>query len=181
MHDSGYRSQGVAAAVALVNAATVPGADASDEALRALLRAHGFRWSELDEAGARRLRAWGRNLRPLFETGELREAVDLLNRLMLRTPMHPHLSAHDGEPLHLHFAPPSARLPDRFRATTLMRLAELLAEHGLTRTGVCAAGGCGRVYADTSRGGRRRFCSASCANRTNVAAFRSRRAGPGDI
>jgi predicted RNA-binding Zn ribbon-like protein len=30
------------------------------------------------------------------------------------------------------------------------------------------------VYVDVSRNAQRRFCSESCANRTNVAAFRAR-------
>ncbi|QXJ26334.1 CGNR zinc finger domain-containing protein [Actinomadura graeca] len=101
--------------------------------------------------------------------------MGMLNELMLEVPMHPHLADHEPHGLHMHYAPPSSRLPHRFRATTLMNLAELVVEHGLGRTGVCAAGDCDRVYADTSRSGRRRFCSETCANRTNVAAFRARR------
>ncbi|MEO3867710.1 CGNR zinc finger domain-containing protein [Nonomuraea sp. B12E4] len=41
---------------------------------------------------------------------------------------------------------------------------------------VSAHGGrCQVVYVDTSRNGRRRFCSPGCANRVNVAAHRARR------
>ncbi|MEU6393024.1 CGNR zinc finger domain-containing protein [Streptomyces sp. NPDC046939] len=58
-------------------------------------------------------------------------------------------------------------------ATTLRRY---LAEHGFTRIGICTAGHCADVYIDQSPGGRRRFCSVTCQNRTRVAAFRSRRA-----
>ncbi|MQY09355.1 CGNR zinc finger domain-containing protein [Actinomadura macrotermitis] len=174
MPTTGYRSQGVAAAVALVNAVTVTGDD-GDEALRALLREHGFAWREFTPEEAGLYRDWARTLRPFFEAAELADAVALLNELLLRIPMNPHLSVHDGHGLHLHYAPPSAGLLARFRASTLMWLAALVCEHGLGRTGVCAAQGCARVYADTSRAGRRRFCSESCANRTNVAAFRARR------
>jgi predicted RNA-binding Zn ribbon-like protein len=101
--------------------------------------------------------------------------VDLLNGLLGDVPMHPHLADHDELGLHLHYAPPEVDLAHRFRATTLMNLSELVCDHGIDRIGVCAAPGCDRVYADDSRGGRRRFCSDGCANRTNVAAFRARR------
>ncbi len=175
MRVTGYRSHGVAAAVALVNAVTSAGGDDSAGAIRAILRDNEFFWQEFRDEDAEEFRRWGRTLRPFFTAARLEEATALLNRLMLEVPMHPHLSDHEPHGLHMHYAPPSSRLPDRFRATTLMNLADLVVDHGLGRTGVCAAGGCDRVYADTSRAGRRRFCSEACANRTNVAAFRARR------
>lgn len=178
MRVSGYRTRGVAASVALVNAVTSGGGDDGDVALRELLRVNGFFWEQYGTADGAALRRWGRTLRAFFEASALEEAVQVLNRLMLETPMHPHLSDHDELGLHLHYAPPSSELPHRFRATTLMGLSELVCEHGIGRTGVCAADGCDRVYADTSRAGRRRFCSEPCANRTNVAAFRARRRTP---
>lgn len=174
MRGTRYGSHGVSAAVALVNAVTGAGGDDSPGALRRVLRENDFFWREFEDADADDLRRWGRVLRPFFEARRLQDATALLNRLMLEIPLHPHLSDHEPHGLHMHYAPPSSRLPDRFRATTLMHLAELLVEHGLGRTGVCAAEGCDRVYADTSRAGRRRFCSEACANRTNVAAFRAR-------
>ncbi|MFC4910001.1 CGNR zinc finger domain-containing protein [Actinomadura gamaensis] len=179
MKITGYRSHGVAAAVALVNAVTVAGGDGSPNALREILRVHGFVWQDFDPATADEFRAWGRELRPFFEAPGLHEAVAVLNGLLERTPTHPHLADHDGLGLHMHHAPPSAKLPLRFRATTLMHLSELVCTYGVGRTGVCAAPDCDRVYADTSRAGRRRYCSETCANRTNVAAFRARRRSPG--
>jgi predicted RNA-binding Zn ribbon-like protein len=176
---TGYKSHGVSAAVALVNAVTSENGDDSEDALRGLLRDHGFFWREFEPAQAESFREWGRMLRGFFESTDLGAAVDLLNEQLLGIPMHPHLSDH-GDPagLHIHYAPPSASLPLRFRATTLMNLSELVCKYGLSRTGVCAAEGCDRVYADTSRSGRRRFCSEACANRTNVAAFRARKRHP---
>ncbi|WP_067480552.1 CGNR zinc finger domain-containing protein [Actinomadura hibisca] len=175
MHITGYRSHGVAAAVALVNAVTGSGDDDGPDALREILRANNFFWQDFQDHDAEAFQILGRALRPFFEATELAQAVEVLNDLMLETPMHPHLSGHDNLGLHLHYAPPSAKLPLRFRATTLMNLSAMVCEHGLGRSGVCAAEGCDRVYADTSRAGRRRFCSEACANRTNVAAFRARR------
>ncbi|TDC97100.1 CGNR zinc finger domain-containing protein [Actinomadura sp. 7K507] len=175
MRITGYKSHGVAAAAALVNAVTSADGDDSADALRRILRENEFFWEEFADADADAFRHWGRVLRPFFEAARVEDAMALLNGLMLEVPMHPHLADHEPHGLHMHYAPPSSRLPDRVRATTLMNLAELIVEHGLGRTGVCAADGCDRVYADTSRAGRRRFCSESCSNRTNVAAFRARR------
>ncbi|WP_175393031.1 CGNR zinc finger domain-containing protein [Leisingera sp. JC1] len=42
------------------------------------------------------------------------------------------------------------------------------------RFGVCDAHHCNRVYFDTSRNGKRRYCSMQCQNRAKVAAFRQR-------
>jgi hypothetical protein len=152
MRITGYRSHGVGAAAALVNAVTGAEGDDSDEALRAVLAGHGFFVERFTAATAAELRSWARTLRAFFEAETLDAAVDMLNGLLAGVPMHPHLSDHDLG-LHLHYAPPQADLAHRFRATTLMNLS------------------------DDSRGGRRRFCSDGCANRTNVAAFRARRRG----
>jgi predicted RNA-binding Zn ribbon-like protein len=175
MRITGYKSHGVSAAAALVNAVTSTGGDDGDEALRDVLADHGFFVERFTPATAAALRPWARTLRSFFEAGTLDTAVALLNRLLADVPMHPHLADHDERGLHLHYAPPEVDLGHRFRATTLMNLSELLCDHGIDRIGVCAAPDCDRVYADDSRGGRRRFCSDGCANRTNVAAFRARR------
>jgi predicted RNA-binding Zn ribbon-like protein len=175
MRVTGYKSHGVGAAAALVNAVTSTEGVATDDALRGVLADHGFFVDAFTAATAARLRPWARALRAVFEAETLDTAVDLLNALLADVPMHPHLSDHDELGLHLHYAPPEVDLAHRFRATTLMNLSELVCDHGIDRIGVCAAPGCDRVYADDSRGGRRRFCSDACANRTNVAAFRARR------
>ncbi|MEU5878898.1 CGNR zinc finger domain-containing protein [Spirillospora sp. NPDC047279] len=172
---TGYKSKAVAAAVALVNAVTTREGDGGEDALRELLRVNEFFWEQFEPADAEVFREWGRTLRPFFEATELDEATGLLNALMLAIPMHPHIANHEPHGLHMHYAPPSSRLVERFRAATLMKLSELVCQYGLGRTGVCAADGCENVYADTSKAGRRRFCSETCANRTNVAAFRARR------
>ncbi|MGW7276460.1 CGNR zinc finger domain-containing protein [Streptomyces sp. NPDC054864] len=57
-----------------------------------------------------------------------------------------------------------------------LTLRAFLADHGFARIGVCTGSHCADVYIDQSPGGRRRFCSVTCQNRTRVAAFRSRRA-----
>ncbi|RJL26567.1 CGNR zinc finger domain-containing protein [Bailinhaonella thermotolerans] len=175
MRVTGYRSQGVAASAALVNAVTTRQADATDDELCALLAEHNFFIANVTADDMKAVRAWAWTLRRVFECADLDEAVALLNDLMLEVPMHPHLSDHDGRGLHMHYAPPGAKFPHRLRATTLFCLATAVSESGVQRVGVCAAPGCDRVYADTSPSGRRRFCSDACANRTNVAVFRARK------
>ncbi|MEV8314876.1 CGNR zinc finger domain-containing protein [Streptomyces sp. NPDC059900] len=61
-------------------------------------------------------------------------------------------------------------------AAAAITLRQYLADHGFARIGICTGGHCADVYIDQSPGGRRRFCSVTCQNRTRVAAFRSRRA-----
>jgi predicted RNA-binding Zn ribbon-like protein len=50
----------------------------------------------------------------------------------------------------------------------------LVSEYGISRHGGCAAEGCSKVFADTSRNAARRYCSSACANRSAVAAHRAR-------
>jgi predicted RNA-binding Zn ribbon-like protein len=52
-------------------------------------------------------------------------------------------------------------------------LASLVAERGLERLGLCAAGDCTTVYADTSPRGARRYCSRTCSTRENVRRHRA--------
>lgn len=172
---TGYRNDGVGTAVALVNAMAgdVP---APAGLLAEILTSHNFLVDELDPGDVDRLRDWARRLRPVF-TADQQSAVELVNDLLGRVTMGPHISDHGLGP-HLHYAAPGAGLVDRVRANTAVGLAFLLCDHGASRLGVCDAERCQRVYADVSRGPRRRYCSQGCLNRSGVAAFRARRATP---
>lgn len=58
-------------------------------------------------------------------------------------------------------------------------LAKLLAEGDMERVRECEAHDCCLLFEDTTRSGRRRWCSmAMCGNRMKVAAFRSRKQAP---
>jgi predicted RNA-binding Zn ribbon-like protein len=171
MEASGYRIDGVATAVALVNAVTT-GAGVSDQALAQLLGAHRYLVPELSAAEAGRLRAWARRLRRAFGGAEV---IALINELLADVPLQPHISDHGLGP-HLHYGEPGTGLVDRVRANTAFGLALVVCEHGAERLGRCRAAGCDRVHADVQRGPRRRYCSRACQNRSSVAAFRARRA-----
>lgn len=115
-------------------------------------------------------------LRTVFAAGDVTTAIDRLNRLLAATPMSPRISTHDDRGPHLHVEPARASVADRLRANCLMGLAAVLCDGGQFRLGECAAADCRRVFVDTSRNARRRFCTDTCATRTHVAAHRARRA-----
>lgn len=52
---------------------------------------------------------------------------------------------------------------------------DVVRQQELDRLLVCHAESCGDVLVDLSKNRSRRYCSNSCANRVNVAAFRARR------
>lgn len=72
---------------------------------------------------------------------------------------------------------PAATLAQRLGITAIAELAELLRRHGPERIRQCAAAPCRDAFVDTSRNGRRRYCSPRCANRLNAARHRARQAG----
>jgi predicted RNA-binding Zn ribbon-like protein len=166
---TGYRNDGVGTAVALVNLV-----GAEDAALAEVLAGFNFRAGELTRDSAEQLWNWARRLRRVFTAAGQDAAIDVVNGLLAEVPMGPHISDHGLGP-HLHYAAPGAGLVDRVRANTAVGLAFVLCEYGHTRLGVCTAEGCARVYADISRGPRRRFCGKACLNRSTVAAYRARK------
>jgi predicted RNA-binding Zn ribbon-like protein len=176
----GYRIDGAATAVELVNAVTARDSDGSDVALGALLARHRYLVETVWPQDGDRLRAWTHRLRAVF-TAAAEARIELVNELLAAVPLRPHISDHGLGP-HLHYGVPGADLVDRVRANTVVGVAFAVCEHGPERLGVCQAACCDRVYIDVLRGRRRRYCSKACQNRSSVAAFRARQAasvGPG--
>ena len=175
MEVNGYRSDGVGAAVAMVNAWTGERGHVPDVAsARTVLAPFSFLVADLDEAALEPLVEWTDRLREVFVLTDLEAAVEHVNALLARIEMRPRLVDH-GHGLHLHHAPSGVPFVQRMRINTALGVANLVAEYGVGRSGVCAAADCDRVFADTSRNGRKRYCSDACANRANVAAHRARR------
>jgi predicted RNA-binding Zn ribbon-like protein len=54
---------------------------------------------------------------------------------------------------------------------------DVVRQKQLDRLRVCAADDCDDVIVDLSKNHSRRYCSDTCSNRVNVAAFRARRQG----
>ena len=174
MDSSGYRSDGVGLAVAIVNAVYGADPDVDDgEAVERSLREFGVVTRPLSGRERSGLRGWAGHLHDVFAAQSADEAARLLNQLLDVVVTHPYITDHDGRH-HLHYAPAEAAPLHRVQASTAMGLAIVLCDYGMARLGVCRAADCECVYVDVSRNAQRRFCSESCANRTNVAAFRAR-------
>ncbi|MGP3910610.1 CGNR zinc finger domain-containing protein [Nonomuraea sp. NBC_00507] len=170
MHFNAYGGNGAALAAALVNAT-----DFSPRAVEAMLSEHRLLRAAVKAGQAEELRAWARLLDPVFGEADQDVQIKLINDLLDVTASKPYVSAHDGREPHLHFYSPDADIVSRAKDTTAGGLAMCMSFAGGGRLGRCDREGCGIVYVDTSRNGRRRFCSLACANRVNVAAHRARR------
>jgi hypothetical protein len=159
-----YTAAGAHIAAALVNS---PGMSSSE-----LLVRYG-----VHDAGDADLRLWTARLQPAFETTDAAQAA-IVDALLVDADCRPRLVSHDGQAPHIHHAPLDAPLDRRVMALTAAGLAQLIADGAGARLGHCHRDGCAEVFVDTSRNGRRRYCSVRCANVTNVARHRARRRLP---
>ncbi|MEV6768074.1 CGNR zinc finger domain-containing protein [Nocardia sp. NPDC051030] len=163
MHFNPYGGAAAELAVRLVNAD--PDAD-----LLQLLDESGYKpLRSLNAGQIAELRRWIARLDEVFTA----PSVDLLNALLSETTSRPYISTHDGRKPHMHYSDESAPTDERVKAYTAAGLAELFCEDP-ARIGRCARDGCGIVFVDTSRNGRRRFCSTRCSTRVHVAQHRVR-------
>ena len=111
----------------------------------------------------------------VFDATDVDTAAARVNRLLDRAQTPPRLSNHDGSAWHLHVTADEAAWADWLASVTGLGLARLVADDGISRIGRCAAPACDRAFAGGPRNHPRRYCSATCANRARVAAFRARR------
>lgn len=102
------------------------------------------------------------------------ERARLLNALLAEGTGAPRLTDHDGH-WHLHYRDEGLGLPGVLHALVATGTAMHLAGRGMDRLGRCATDGCRRVFADVSRNGRQRYCSARCGNTDAVRRHRGRR------
>ncbi len=126
--------------------------------------------AELD--AVRRLRP---RLEQLWELAE-DDAATLVNALLREGHALPQLVKHDDWDYHLHATPADAPFADRMAVEAAMAFTDVIRAGQLDRLRLCAADDCDSVHIDLSKNRSRRFCSTSCANRTNVAAYRTRQA-----
>jgi len=104
------------------------------------------------------------------------DAAALVNALLREANALPQLVKHDRWDYHLHATPQDAPLSDRMAVEAAMAFTDVIRTGQLGRLRVCAAVNCDDVHIDLSKNRSRRFCSVACANRTNVAAYRTRQA-----
>src|SRR3954452_22163681 len=123
-----------------------------------------------------RVRSLRPTLRQLWEREE-DGIVALVNRLLAETKALPQLIRHDEWDYHLHATSPRAPLADRMAVEAAMAFVDVVRQGELDRLRICEADDCADVVVDLSKNSSRRYCSNSCGNRTNVAAFRARARG----
>ena len=125
---------------------------------------------ELDQ-----VRQFRPRLAQLWEISE-DEAADLVNTLLRDAGALPQLVKHDGWDYHLHATSADAPLADRMAVDAGMAFTDVIRTGQLDRLRRCAADDCDHVHVDLSKNRSRRFCGTACANRVNVAAYRTRQA-----
>ena len=139
MDSSGYRSDGVGLAVAIVNAVYGTDSDADDgELLEKSLHEYGVMNRALSAREKAGLRGWAGHLHNVFAADSASEGAHLLNQLLDVVVTHPYLTDHGGR-LHLHYAPAEADPLHRVQASTAMGLGIVLCDYGMARLGVCRA------------------------------------------
>ena len=166
----------LAAAAALVNTRQRERDELADlPSLDAFVQQWGWTGSRRGDAAeldaVRQLRPRLRRIWELDEDG----VVELVNAMLREAHALPQLVAHDDWGYHLHATPTQAPLADRMAVEAAMALVDVVRLQELDRLSTCGADDCDDVLVDLTKNRSRRYCSTSCANRVNVAAFRARR------
>jgi len=146
--------------------------------VQTLLEAHEIRRAEIGDADVEGFRRWREQLARAFQPGSPVDQCSAVNDLLVAATIRPWVTTHDGLQPHLHFVPDSADVLSRVKAVTAGGLAFVLCWEGGARLGRCVRPECSRAYVDTSRNGRRRYCTARCGNTEAVMRHRSRRSRP---
>ena len=169
----------LAAAAALVNTAGPPDALPDVDALAAFVDRWGWTGPlRRDRSELAEVRALRPRLRRLWQLEEDAFAAEV-NAVLREASALPQLVTHDGWGYHLHATAPGATLAERMAVEAAMAFVDVVRQGELDRLLVCGADDCEDVLVDLSKNRSRRYCSTTCSNRTNVAAFRARRAsGP---
>jgi predicted RNA-binding Zn ribbon-like protein len=128
-----------------------------------------------DRAELEEVRLLRPRLRQLWELDE-DGVVALVNELLREARALPQLLRHDGWDYHLHATSARAPLADRMAVEAAMAFVDVVRQKELDRLRVCDADDCHDVLVDLTKNHSRRYCSTTCSNRVNVAAFRARQA-----
>lgn len=144
------------------------------DVLQELLTGHMFRSPRVTPEYRGELREWAVRLQTVFAAEDQAARCTAVNDLLAAGVRRVFLTTHDDMLPHLHFADASETLVERVRAVTAGGLAIFMTEAAGERLGVCAWRDCHRVFADTSRGGNRTYCSARCGNADAVRRYRGR-------
>ena len=144
--------------------ATLAGRVWSQDHATEILADHQIRRRSLTAAAAEDLREWALQLRTPFVVEDELERCDAINTLLDAGTARAYLTMHYGLRPHLHFAADEDDIVARVKAVTAGGLAIFTVESDGGRLGGCRRGGCPVVFVDTSRNGRRVYCSTTCGN-----------------
>lgn len=145
------------------------------KAANRILKEHEIRWSELSEKASEELRQWSEQLRQVFLADSEDSLCAEINALLDAGTSRVYLTTHDQLKPHMHFASDDNDVVARVKAVTAGGLAIFVVGSEGERLGGCQRPGCTEVFVDTSRNGRRAYCSAKCGNYVAVQRHRSRR------
>ncbi|MEE8601796.1 CGNR zinc finger domain-containing protein [Euzebya tangerina] len=164
-----YTTQTMEETVALTNGLANGERSISDDELEELLVRFGTWERGIDIEGLTHLAS---RLRSVFLADDEADQARILNELIAFYQPHPTITDHDGQGFHLHYGPPGAGHLRMIATSMTMAVALVFCDYGADRLGVCPD--CEDVFVDTTRNGRQRFCSRTCANRVHVARHRER-------
>jgi predicted RNA-binding Zn ribbon-like protein len=172
MHFNHYGGEAARLAADLVN---TPDEGCTPVILEPILAAHGIVDRKLNTTQAAQLKRWRADLARCFGPQDLRKRCERINALLTESASTPYISLHDGTP-HLHYSSPGADAAAHIRAVTAAGLAYITCFGGPNRLGRCARTECFTAFVDTSRNGRRTYCTVRCANNAAVTRHRDRTA-----
>ncbi|XVU21327.1 CGNR zinc finger domain-containing protein [Actinoplanes sp. CA-054009] len=118
--------------------------------------------------------AYLREWMEVVDAADVGVRAELLNALLRDTAAYPRLTDHAGSGWHIHYREADQSLSSLLCTLISVGTALHLSGRGMHRLGRCAAGGCGRPFADFSRTGKQRYCSHACGNRDAVRRHRAR-------
>ncbi|TWV43431.1 CGNR zinc finger domain-containing protein [Streptomyces misionensis] len=140
--------------------------------LAPILAAHGITHRSLTPPQTVEIWEWSRRLAHCFGDQPLEQRCARINELLADAASTPHISLHDGTP-HMHYSAPGSDPASHIKAVTATGLSYVVCSAAPSRLGRCARGVCGLAFVDTSRNGRRSYCSVRCANNDAVARHRA--------
>jgi predicted RNA-binding Zn ribbon-like protein len=112
-------------------------------------------------------------VRDVFLAGDEALARERINALLADYPSKPRLAG-AGE-AGVTFEPVADDAVGWVGASAAFGLAFLVAEHGISRIGICGASDCFDAYVDESKNSNKHYCSSGCARLESVRAFRRRK------
>jgi predicted RNA-binding Zn ribbon-like protein len=163
-------------AVRLANTGTGRRSDelATPEGYRTLVGDTPFLNGRVTSADLEALRLLRAEFRLIFTgaaSGDDAAAVDRLNALLARHPIHPQLVRHDGQHWHVHLTE-SGSTADKYAAGAIAGLVHVVNDSGTSRLGVCAADDCGRAFIGVTPVRKHPYCSEKCSPQASVRALR---------